>query len=35
MSVHEPYGIWGGLSPTERDELLAAVGNVFPIAAAG
>ena len=35
LSVHEPYGIWGGLSPTERDELFAAVGgNGVPIAAA-
>ncbi len=34
LSVGEPYGVWGGLSPTERDELLVTGGsNVVPIAA--
>lgn len=33
LSVHEPYGVWGGLSSTERDELLIATGrSTFPVA---
>lgn len=27
LSVREPYGVWGGLSATERDELLVATGR--------
>lgn len=27
LSVREPYGVWGGLSSTEREELLIAAGH--------
>lgn len=26
LQVHEPYGIWGGLSESERQQILAAAG---------
>jgi WhiB family redox-sensing transcriptional regulator len=27
LAVHEPYGIWGGLSESERQQLLLAEGE--------
>jgi WhiB family redox-sensing transcriptional regulator len=35
LTVREPYGVWGGLSESERAALLAARGNARSVPAKG
>ncbi len=31
LAVHEPYGVWGGLSEAERDEIVRAKGRTLRV----
>src|SRR6476661_6133105 len=31
LAVHEPYGVWGGLSESERDEIVRAKGRTLRV----
>jgi WhiB family redox-sensing transcriptional regulator len=30
LVVHEPYGVWGGLTPRERDRLIEESNSALP-----
>lgn len=31
LAVHEPYGVWGGMSESERDEIVRAQGRTLRV----
>ncbi len=32
LTVHEPYGVWGGLSESERDDIIRGRGRTLKMA---